>query len=105
MARGSTVKVNDKTRAALRIVRRVTDEGIQEFCELVVKLAKRDVHRITGNLSDNIDWEKLSELAYVIFTQTGYGAFEELGTAFREPHPFIQPAIIDALRQFARGQK
>lgn len=103
------VVINDRTREAFKEINRLTVGGMTEFVETVVELAKqpppRGAPRDTGNLSDSIASDDPGELSFRIFTQTGYGAYPELGTSRMAAQPYLAPAIDGGIREFNRGGK
>jgi hypothetical protein len=59
--------------------------------------AEANVHKITGLLALSIGVDHVSENVWSIHTGPGdggrhYGAYEELGTRYRPPHPYLRPA-------------
>lgn len=107
-----SVVVNDRSKAALAEINRLSNTALVEFVETTVEIAKDIVKVDTGNLKDSIDSDTIGSAfarfairVFRIFTQTGYGAFVELGTARMERQPFLGPAISETIREFNDGGK
>ena len=54
-------------------------------------------HRVTGNLSQSITRNVRKELA-VVGTPIEYAPYEEFGTRYRGPHPFLRPAFAKSIQ-------
>ena len=96
---------DDKTRQAFNAIRKLSAESLQDFCERVVELAKEAAPIDTGNLRDNIDWDEVKSGLFIIFTKTGYGAYQELGTVHMAAQPFIAPAIAQTIKEWQDSGK
>lgn len=59
--------------------------------------AKEKVHVITGNLKRNIttglESSSATEATVRIGTNVEYAPYEEFGTRYRGPHPYLRPAL------------
>jgi hypothetical protein len=52
----------------------------------------------TGNLRNSIaDHYDVSTHTLTVYIGMNYGVYQELGTRYIPPHPFIRPSIIDAI--------
>lgn len=100
-----SVVVNDRSKAALAEINRLSNTALAEFVETTVEIAKDRVPVDTGNLKDSIAHDNPKSRNFRVFTQTGYGAFVELGTARMERQPFLGPAISETIREFNHGGK
>ncbi len=103
------VVINDRSRAALAEINRLSNTALTEFVETTVEIAKRPppigAPRDTGNLSDSIASDNPKSRHFRVFTQTGYGGYVELGTAKMDRRPFLAPAIGETVREFQDGDK
>lgn len=63
--------------------------------QYVAKRARGYAHVITGYMRDHISAFKHDALNWVVRATAPYSGFEEFGTRFRPPHPFMRPAIED----------
>lgn len=95
------IKITDTTRQALTKIRTMHAGTIIEFGNKVVEIAVDKVHRITGNLAENILVEKKAPLHVRVVTTTGYGIYEET----RPGHEFIAPSIPGAIDDFSHQRK
>lgn len=55
-------------------------------------------HRITGKLSQSIT-RVIDKISAFVGTNVEYAPYEEFGTRFRDPHPFLKPAFNSSVRQ------
>ncbi len=53
----------------------------------------------TGNNRDSIKWEEAKKNEYIIFTESGYGGWLEIGTSKMAAPPYIKPAYAEAARE------
>lgn len=63
--------------------------------DAIVTDAKSIVHVITGNLRDSIRAEKVDAYYWTVTAgsdEVDYASYEEFGTRFRGPHPYLTPA-------------
>ena len=54
-------------------------------------------HRVTGKLSQSIT-RAVSKIRAVVGTNVEYAPYEEFGTRFRPPHPYLRPAFAKSIR-------
>lgn len=62
--------------------------------QYIAKQARGYAHVITGYMRDHIHAKKEGESAVVISEAT-YSGYEEWGTRYHPPHPFLRPAMAD----------
>jgi HK97 gp10 family phage protein len=62
--------------------------------------AKRRVHVITGYLRDSIHTEMVAPGHHKIVVGANYGVYEEYGTRYRPPHPYLRPAVQEVRAQY-----
>lgn len=62
--------------------------------------AKRRVHVISGNLKRSIHRVRLAKGKHRVIVGAYYGVYENYGTRYRPPHPFWEPSIRAARRQY-----
>jgi hypothetical protein len=102
--------LNDRTTEALTKVRKLTDEALESFCERAIVHAREIVPVLTGNLKKSLDFDKhpsptTGETWFRLFSQTGYGAYVELGAGNRTPKPYMAPAILETIEEWSiRGK-
>lgn len=66
------------------------------MAQYVAKQARGYAHVITGYMRDHIHAEKTGDTSAVVVSEAHYSGWEEWGTRFRPPHPFMRPAMADA---------
>lgn len=71
---------------------------LRDLADLTTEGAKQRSPYDTGNNRDSIKWRKESENEYIVFTESGYGGYLELGTVKMPARPYIKPAYHDAVR-------
>lgn len=84
-----------KVIAQLKSIQNVGDILPLPMAQYTAKQARGYAHVITGYMRDHIHAKKDGKSAVVISEAT-YSGYEEWGTRFRPPHPFLRPAIADA---------
>lgn len=70
--------------------------------QYVAKKARGYAHVITGYMRDHIAAYKHDQLGWVVRSDATYSGFEEYGTRFRPPHPFMRPAIEDGKNEIPK---
>lgn len=99
------VVINDKSKAALAEINRLSNTALTEFTDTTREIAMDLVPVDTSNLQKNIATDNPSTRKFRVFTQTGYGGYVELGTARMQRQPFLAPAIGETIREFQDGSK
>ncbi|MCC6490676.1 MAG: HK97 gp10 family phage protein [Candidatus Hydrogenedentes bacterium] len=95
--KSSAVVITDRTAEALKTMQGLHADRLRDFAEEMVDEAKDIVPVDTGNLRDSIDFTEEREQGLVkVFTQTGYGAWVELGTSRMAARPYLAPAFAHA---------
>lgn len=56
----------------------------------------------TGNNRDSVKWEELKKGECIVFTESGYGGWLEIGTEKMPARPYIKPAYQEAVRDLQR---
>ncbi len=87
MAEFSAAAVNEQIQIRLR-------EDMLRKSRLVVQIAESHAPRKTGQLATSIgfDWND-ANLEVVFTVGAPYGIFQEFGTRYIHPHPYLRPAI------------
>lgn len=90
---------------ALREVQVASAKGLEtDMLDVMVELAKRAPPLgspvDTGNNRNSIKWKKTAQLIWHVITETGYGAWLELGTARMAARPYFAPAFKEANAEF-----
>ncbi len=91
----STLKWNGTT--AIKDLDSANFKALTESAILVENKAVTTVHVDTGALKGSIKRDVEKTTAY-IGTNLEYAPFEELGTRFRPPHPYLRPAFYSSIK-------
>lgn len=70
--------------------------------QYVAKRARENVHVITGYLRDHIHAKQTSNIGAVVEANAPYAGYEEYGTRFRPPHPYLRPAIAEGEKEIPK---
>lgn len=109
-----TAKVVDRTSDVLQRIKGATQEQLQAFGEEFQELAMENTNnfkghqnpdprkRPTGNLKRSIRLEML-QFGFVLYTETGYGAWVELGTTKMAAQPYFTPAYEESNANFSNS--
>jgi len=94
--------VRPRTREALAEMQTRNRANLIDFVERQTALTKQYSPYDTGNNRDSIDWEEIpgTELGFLIYTQSGYGGFLEVGTFRMEGRLYFRQAFRVVLREF-----
>lgn len=90
------VAVRDDSPNAFRQMFELSRKQVRDFSEVMTDIAKTIVPVDTGNLKSSIDFREIStprQVVFIVFTQTGYGAYVELGTSRMRAQPYLAPAF------------
>ena len=85
----------------LKKIEKAPTEALNRMAEHVEAGAKRRSPVKTGTNRGSITWDAPRGGERRIFTQSGYGAYLELGTKHMAARPFIRPALEDVKRRAA----
>ncbi len=97
--RGGVTGLNGRCIAQLNSLKDVGHIMPLPAAQYIAKRAREYAHVITGYMRDHtVAHDKGNGEAEVLSTAP-YAEFEEFGTRFRPPHPFIRPAIADGKRE------
>ena len=100
MKKGMSIRFRDNSVAALAQITDAISGNIEDMCLTMVELAKRPPPQgspyDTGNNRDSIDYHKQGQLSFKVQTNTGYGAYLELGTKRMAARPYMAPAYKGA---------
>lgn len=66
------------------------------MAQYVAKQARGYAHVITGYMRDHITAKKDGDTDAHVESGAPYSGYEEWGTRYHPPHPFIRPAMADA---------
>jgi HK97 gp10 family phage protein len=87
--------INGRCVAQLKSLQNVGHVAALPLAQFAAKRAREYAHVITGYMRDHTVAKKTGEGKAEVVSTAPYAAYEEFGTRFREPHPFIRPAIAD----------
>lgn len=103
------LEINDLSDKALQEMTKTNDAFMVKFMEQFEANTKQAgaqgsipgsvAHADTGHNVRSIRWEKKTENAYELFTETGYGAYIEIGTVKMPARPYFAPAFEHTKRQ------
>ena len=103
------VTIIDRSAQALKEVAKIIGDNLIEFGESVVEVSMDNVPVDTGHLKNNIRMEPRNPnpdaMALAVVTETGYGAYVELGTSKTQARPYIAPAAKQVMAQFKKWGK
>lgn len=66
--------------------------GLELGGQMIVKEAKTRVHVVTGKLRDSIDYNT-DDYKLNVYASAKHAIYEEYGTKYRPPHPFLEVSI------------
>ena len=87
--------LNGRCVAQLKSLQNVGHVAPLPLAQFVAKRARGYAHVITGCMRDHTVAKKTGDGTAEVVSTAPYAEFEEFGTRFRPPHPFIRPAIAD----------
>lgn len=97
--------VNGGLRNMELTVTRNADALAYNYAQRVEGGAKRRVHVISGRLKRSIHRIRLRRYQHRVIVGAYYGVYENYGTRYRPPHPFWEPSIREARRQYDIDKK
>jgi len=99
--------VNDRSAEAMPFMKQRVDEQLQHFVEIMTVRTKQNspVAPVRGGTNRrSIRWERLGALKFRVFTESGYGAYLELGTYKMAARPYFATAFRQAVAEFKAGR-
>ena len=96
ITKGGVTSANGRCVAQLRSLQNVGEILPLPMAQFVAKKARDNAHVITGYMKEHTVAHKVNETKSEVVSTAPYAGYEEFGTRFRPPHPFIRPAIVDA---------
>jgi HK97 gp10 family phage protein len=87
--------LNGRCVAQLKSLQNVGHVAAMPLAQFVAKRARGYAHVIKGEMRDKTVAKDLGNGKAEVLSTSGHAEFEEFGTRFRPPHPFIRPAIAD----------
>lgn len=94
--RNGVTAINGRCVAQLNSLQNVGHILPLPSAQYVAKQARDYAHVITGEMRDKTVAKKVSDEEAIVDSYSDHAAYEEFGTRYRPPHPFIRPAIADA---------
>ena len=74
------------------------------FMERFVSRIKQNSPYDTGHNRDSVEFKQISEWVWQAFTESGYGAFLELGTRVMAAQPYFAPAFLETVQDLQAGR-
>lgn len=126
------IKFNSKLPEAMKQINAETDKDTGEICNAAIGYAQRlgpyapermalrrtasavpkmirgkkgkgkSLPPVTGNLGRSIVATRKGLGTWQLATETGYGAYVELGTKRAPAYPYLRPAIVRAIAEFKK---
>ena len=96
ITKGGVSSANGRCVAQLRSLQNLGEILPQPMAQWTAKRARSYAHVITGYMKEHTVAEKVNDTTWHVVSTAPYAGYEEFGTRFRPPHPFIRPAIVDA---------
>lgn len=73
------------------------NRGVGAVAERAAEIARQNAPVLTGALRDSIHVEPDGLGGFDVVTDTGYGIFPEIGTAYMPAEPYLAPALVQAM--------
>jgi HK97 gp10 family phage protein len=96
ITKGGVTSASGRCIAQLRSLQNIGEILPMPMAQYVAKRAREYAHVITGYMKAHTVAHKVSDTKAELISSAPYAGYEEFGTRFRPPHPFIRPAIVDA---------
>lgn len=84
--------------AAMKDFDKANTRSLTEAAILVEGKAVEKVHVKSGALKQSIT-RAIEKIRAFVGTPLEYAPYEEFGTRFRDPHPFLRPAFFTSIKQ------
>ena len=100
-------QINDRSDQAFTEMEKISTERLRKFAEVMTEKTKDGSPFQTGHNKRSITFDetiaglsaKGIAFGFRVFTESGYGAFLELGTARRPATPYFRPAFDATKRE------
>lgn len=102
------VTVRDDTDKALRQIHGLSGRTLEDFTDKFKDNAKQRAKKRSGNNASLIESEFFGlrkKNAARVFTQSGYGGYQEFGTRNMAAQPYMRPGLQVAIKEFDDGKK
>lgn len=96
ISKGGVTSAGGKCSAQLRSLQNIGEILPMPMAQFVAKRARKYAHVITGYMRDHTVAHKIDATKAELISSAPYAGYEEFGTRYRPPHPFLRPAIVDA---------
>jgi HK97 gp10 family phage protein len=96
ITKGGVSSANGRCVAQLRSLQNVGEILPMPMTQWTAKRARKYAHVITGYMQSHTVAKKVNDTKWEVVSTAPYAGYEEFGTRYRPPHPFIRPAIVDA---------
>jgi HK97 gp10 family phage protein len=87
--------INGRCIAQLNSIQNAGHVAALPMAQWVAKRAREYAHVITGYMRDHTVAKQTGAGKAEVVSTAPYAAYEEFGTRYRPPHPFIRPAMAD----------
>ena len=92
--------VNDRTDAAIKAIRELAQGDLKSFAENMTGHVKDNSPKDTGHNAASVAMKVVDENTITVHTESGYGAYLELGTSKMGPRPYFMPAFEQSRSEF-----
>ena len=89
------------TQAIIDKIKNVSEGGMKDLAEDITENAKDLSPVDTGTNKASITWDEQNG-KYKVYTESGYGAFLELGTKKMNPQPYIFPSFEKSIKNLGK---
>lgn len=86
------IKIKDHSEVVANASKAIAARHVQRICEIMRTKAKADSPYRTGNNRDSIDMQVNGQEG-MVYTESGYGGYLEIGTSQMPARPYIRPAF------------
>jgi HK97 gp10 family phage protein len=94
------VKFTSNRSAVLAAVKDANARALEIMGGKAESYAKQLAPVDTGNLRNSITHQQIDDSTEVIATPVEYAPYQELGTRYIKPHPFLRPAAEDHASEY-----
>jgi hypothetical protein len=100
----NNIRLNWKGEEVKKKISSLINSEMKDMCEDIVSASKDKSPKDTGHNASSITWDE-KEGKFRVYTQSGYGAYLELGTTKMDKRPYIYPSYQEAAKHFLSNLK